>query len=132
MDVPVLSYDQKSDYYFTLSGYQTAARRSLAGFAMGGKVYAVGGRNDATPLVHASNEEYDPITDAWTFRTALTLGARYSGAGVSVNGGGAYIGGRDSLGTAQTGAAYYVRDSWSSLGSLGAARAEVDNQGVGI
>ena len=60
---------------------------------MDGKIYAIGGGNDAFEIV-ATVEEYDPATDIWTEKTAMPT-ARWGLTTAEVNGKIYAIGGGD-------------------------------------
>lgn len=132
VDTPSIAYDQPADFFHTITAYSNPSRRSLASFAIEDRSFVIGGLRDSPNTHYAVVEEYNPVTDAWTARTALSLGVRYGGAGVAAQAQGAYFGGRDAADTAQAGAAAYVSDAWAALTALPGARAEIDNQGVSL
>ena len=50
------------------------ARIGLGAAAVNGKIYAIGGLGDITGIGYSSlavNEEYDPATDTWTYKTPM-------------------------------------------------------------
>jgi N-acetylneuraminic acid mutarotase len=57
------------------------ARRALAGVAVNGKIYAIGGGPDGGPL--AVNEEYDPTTNTWTTKAAMPTARTHITAAVA-------------------------------------------------
>lgn len=50
----------------------TTARDSLASAVVGGVVYVMGGRVDASPFDVAVVEAYDPVANAWTSKAPMT------------------------------------------------------------
>ena len=51
----------------------TSARESLASAAVGGVVYVMGGRVDASPFDVGVVEAYDPVANAWTTKAPMTV-----------------------------------------------------------
>lgn len=132
--VPIinLAHDPIADSYWGIAGYPSAARHSMATFAIEHKLYSVGGYLDSPLTRYDKCDEYDPLTDSWVVKTALSLGIRYGGAGVGGNFRGYFCGGRDNADAHQAGAASYNLDAWTALAGMPAARAETANAGVSI
>lgn len=71
-------YNPSADHWSVLPSLPTA-REHLAGAAVGGKLYAIGGRSG--PL-HGEVEAYDPATQQWSTRAALPTPRGGGAAGV--------------------------------------------------
>jgi hypothetical protein len=127
---PNLCYDPLLDSYWSIAYQPSATRHSMSSFAIGARAYVVGGYLDS-PLTRYDNcDEYDPLTDTWVARTPIASGVRYRGAGCGGNGKGYYFAGRDVVDAAGAGAQSYNLDAWTTLATMPAARAEIQNQGV--
>ena len=77
------AYDPVADNWTTKTSLPTG-RWQLAGAAINGILYAVGGDNNAGDIF-ATLEAYDPATDTWTTKASMPT-ARHSLAGVAING----------------------------------------------
>ncbi|MBU5334082.1 S8 family serine peptidase [Anaerocolumna aminovalerica] len=76
------AYDPLKDSWETKSSMTTA--RGFFGFVPNkGKLYALGGRNNATSL--KSIEEYDPKTNSWSVSTCVLSMPRFGGSTVVLN-----------------------------------------------
>lgn len=132
--VPIinLAHDPVADSYWGIAGYPSAARHSMGTFAIEHLLYSVGGRLDSPLTRYDLCEEYNPLTDSWATKTALSLGQRHAGCGVGGNFRGYYAGGRDSGDVASSAAASFNVNAWTGLPAMPAARAETQNAGVSI
>ncbi len=99
------------------------ARHHLGVTALGGKLYAVGGRGPGDLSLDAA-ERFDPVTNAWERLPRLPLGS--GGLALAVRGGRvvALGGGDDDDGwvTPATWAFSAAGDDWTRLGDMGVAR----------
>jgi N-acetylneuraminic acid mutarotase len=98
-----------------------ASRLSLTSGAVGGLVYAIGGKSGGSTL--SSVTAYDPVSDAWSNRKALP-GPRYDGSGSAVIAGVLYVpGGRNASGAVTR--TLYAYDpstnTWATRAALPAA-----------
>ena len=75
-------YDQQTDSWTELQNMPTA-RWGLMTAVVDGKIYAIGGLEGSFMGGFTSTdvvEEYDPVTDTWTTKSALQVGRGYGGA----------------------------------------------------
>jgi N-acetylneuraminic acid mutarotase len=87
-------YDPATDTWRTRASMPTA-RVYLGAAAVGGRLYAIGGRRLAEAL--ALVEEYDPVADAWRARAPMPT-ARMGAAAAALNGR-VYVAGGDPTGS---------------------------------
>ena len=130
---PNLAHNIGNDTYWTIANLPTLFRHSMSTFLVNGRLYACGGRSE-TPTVQRWQycDEYAPLTDVWTSRAPLSVGARYTGVGLGGNARGFYLGGYDNSDVASVLAISYLRDTWSSIANLDAARAQAANMGAAM
>ena len=105
-------------------------RYALAAVSLGGKIYALGGRQEFAYL--NTNQEYDPVNNSWTTKTGMPTGRHYLAAAV-VNGR-IYAMGGTSNGTdvrAENEEYDPVADTWISRAPLPAARADLKTAVIG-
>jgi len=86
-----------STYTWTAKTGMPTARTELAAAAIGGKLYAVGGRNGNFTALNTL-EVYDPATNAWTAKAGMPT-ARYALAAAAINGKLYVVGGINSSST---------------------------------
>lgn len=128
--IPNLAYWPTHDVFWSVAYQPSAARHTLSSFAIHGALFAMGGYLDSPVTRYSNVDEYAPGTDTWVVRAALGAGQRYGGAGFGGNARGHYCGGKDGADTATATAHAYLRDTWSALAPMPAARSEIANQGV--
>ena len=127
---PNLARNVMNDTYWTIANLPTAFRHSISCFAINGKVYACGGRSEGPPITRYQNvDEYDPITDTWVSRSALSVGARWNGAGIGGNSRGYYCAGQDNADAVSNLCITYQQDTWSSIANINVARSLILNHG---
>ena len=68
-------YDPTTDTWRRRADMPTA-RLSFAVAAVGGKIYAIGGRTLVDRQIFATVEEYDPVTDTWITKTPILWNAQ--------------------------------------------------------
>ncbi len=135
----IKSVSTLSDDSWTSKASMQQARYGLGVAAINGKIFAIGGQTgnlDAGYAVLSSNEEYNPVTDTWVFRTEMPTARSFFAIAVFQNE--IYcIGGRDKGGlTGATGVneAYDLStDTWTSKAlmptpRMGLTASVVDNK----
>ncbi|MDE2293781.1 MAG: hypothetical protein KGL53_17120, partial [Elusimicrobia bacterium] len=102
------------------------ARGQLAAAALGGKLYAMGGRYAPTNFQYTDNEQYDPVADTWTARAPM-LSARYLAAAAALDGRIYLVGGTNGVDLNTVEEYDPDADAWTARAQLGTAR-----NGVGL
>jgi photosystem II stability/assembly factor-like uncharacterized protein len=64
-------YDPLTDSWDTTKAPMQTARNSFTSEAVGGKIYVFGGQPQAGTVNTATVEEYDPSTNAWTYKSPM-------------------------------------------------------------
>jgi hypothetical protein len=127
---PNLARNIYTDTWWTIANHVSPFRHSIATFQINGLAYAVGGRTEIAPITRFQQlDEYNPVNDTWIARSALSLGARWGGAGVSANGAGFYLSGQDNADTASTSCVRYQQDTWSAIAAMNVARTGIGSMG---
>lgn len=119
------------DVYWSLTSFASPSRYGLASWSLDHLIYVACGKAD-TPTWHAEVDEYNPVTDVWTSKTALTSGARHRGCGFGGNRNGYYMGGRNSGDTQQQTAASFINNTWTVLGTMPGVKSECQNTGAAL
>jgi hypothetical protein len=120
----IKSVSALSDDSWTSKASMQQARYGLGVAAINGKIFAIGGQTgnlDAGYAVLSSNEEYNPVTDTWVFRTEMPTARSFFATAVFQNK--IYcIGGRDRGGlTGATGVNEVYdpsTDTWTTKASM--------------
>ena len=98
-------------------------RDHLAAASAGGKLYAIGGRVEVDFNLNLdNNQEYDPATDSWTFKSVLPT-ARSGIAAAALDGVIFVFGGEGTNGTFSENEAYdAATDTWGAGAPMPTAR----------
>ena len=107
-------YDPATDTWSTKSPMPTA-RAYLQANAVDGKIYLLGGRDNA-----ALNEAYDPVNDSWTTKSAIPSTDYFYGSAVIGNTIYAFVGTENRTAGFKSKTDIYdtLTDSWSSRASV--------------
>lgn len=101
-------------------------RRGFGCWGADGRVYVAGGYvpGAGTPQLQ-SVERWDPVSDAWSTLSVMSLGLRYAGAAAGGNAGGYFAGGRDGSDAERAEFASFTEDTWFASGrNMPGAKAE--------
>ena len=122
-------YDPITDQWAAVAPLPLAVAQPMVA-AVGGKLYAIGGRPENL-MVGGSVQEYDPATGNWTTRAPMPAG-RW-GAAVAVQDGKVYVAGGEGAGVTYASLIVYdpVTNNWSSGSQMTDARSGPGGVSIG-
>lgn len=131
----VSSYDPVNDVHDTTLSDLPSALNHLVGAGVGGKMYAIGGRDGGIAGIQNTTYEYDPAQDEWIEKTAMPTARGGMAAGV-VDGKIIVVGGEgnsaDSSGVFPQAESYDpAADTWTPVDNMLTPRHGMGAAGVG-